>query len=28
MLGERTQKAFADQAADMLLNRERSAVAG
>lgn len=28
MLGERTQKAFADHAADMLLNRERSAVAG
>jgi glycosyltransferase involved in cell wall biosynthesis len=28
MLGERTQKAFADQATDLLLNRDRSAVAG
>ena len=28
MLGERTHKAFADQAADMLLSRDRSAVAG
>ena len=28
MLGERTQKAFADQAADILLSRDRSAVAG
>jgi glycosyltransferase involved in cell wall biosynthesis len=28
MLGERTQEAFADEAADMLLSRDRSAVAG